>query len=460
MFHSPFFSRIVTIQVGESHPGQTPKLFRLHSDILLQSLVFRSEIARHAYDLNPIVVTDVTAPVFDLIVRFLYGTPFESWEHALTPIPECEEQKMDSLRSACEMFCFTLKYDLVELKEIVASYIREAEHVNYQSVLAAAKYVYTNAPSVEPWFREYVLSKTREALTDPYLADETWFVEIFGCGHNGLSREIFECYKSIYRISLLEIDTPVSERASVAEEGPCIDAENEATPLQSPQAVPCEEADEGYGFCVEKEEGVELSEKSPIWYNEAKLEETTEKMPAEEDILVEKNVPMKEELLMEEELSVKEELPVKKKKGKKDKKKNMKKTPLGEEMLIETMQAVEEEPEPLRVEVTSPCYATVSAEEVACEEVPSENQCLEVPCCGEITAEEPAIAYWEEPTTIEEPAVIEDAVTAYYEPTSGGLIKFNSCPKRRTHLKNMFRWQNCSSCKEEVVAMAERASRE
>lgn len=164
-------------------------LFNIHRDILSRSPVLCLQMQDYLGDPS-IMVSNISASAFDLVVRFLYGCPFDDLK------PGLAVSDTESLRPACEILCFALKYKFEDLRSSLITYFSNLHHMNYQSVLSAAKFVYTNAPIIEPWFQDFVYNRTQEALADPSMVDETWFTETFEHGYNGLSKYLFECYRN------------------------------------------------------------------------------------------------------------------------------------------------------------------------------------------------------------------------------------------------------------------------
>ena len=363
--------------------------------------MFRTELVHHDMCEHQIVIPNITAPMFDLVLRFLYGNPFENWKYALNVEAKSEEPNTDALRPACEMLCFTLKYDFVELKNHVASHIRDAKDVDYKSLLAAAKFVYTNASEIEPWFRELVWNKTREALAaDLGLADEIWFTEIFEHGHNGLSKDIFECYKSIYRGSIREIDTPISDIVSVPGTGLSIDTEDEILPSSSFEVVDID-------YITVPEEAV-----------------------APEHAIVLDNPVVREDTVVLDD-------------------------PIAPEYAAVLDDPVVREDAVVLDDPVAPEYAAVLDDPIA----PEYTAVLDDAVVPEEVMPEEAMP--EE--TVQEEAMLEKAIaqapSAYGRLVSGILKQPNRCVLRRYHLQEKSRWENCSICMQEVVVIARSASR-
>lgn len=253
---SLFVSPIVQVYIGK-----TSKLFNVHKDVLSRSPVLLSRICEGP-DGPSITEPRISVLVFDLALQFLYGQPFDELKDKLSTTVEPSLTDANTLKPACELLCVALKYELVELEKVLASFFLDTRHVSYRSILAAAKYVFTKAPKVEPWFNDFIYQRTREAfVADPGLVDETWFMDIFEHGHSGLSRHLFECYKNWCRSPRRGNLTPTSERDT------SVDFEKQNRPKQSSASIESPKESPvawDHGLNARKEEERETNE--ALWY--------------------------------------------------------------------------------------------------------------------------------------------------------------------------------------------------
>lgn len=220
----PDQTSLYTSPIVQVYVGQTSKLFNVHKDILTRSPVFRSQIHDHS-DGSSVMAPEISTLVFDLMLRSLYGQPFDEWKYKLTLPDEPNIPDLNTLKPACELLCVALEHELVDLKIALTSYFQRVCDVPYRLILAAAKFIYTSTLSVEPWFEELICTKTREALiADPDLVDATWFIEVFEHGNGGLSKCLFQCYKSFCRSTHTSVFAPTLETngsVNSSEQGRC-----------------------------------------------------------------------------------------------------------------------------------------------------------------------------------------------------------------------------------------------
>ena len=353
-----------------------------------------------------IVIPDITAPIFDLVLRFLYGSQFEDWKYALVVEARPGELDVDALRPACEILCFALKYDLLELKDIIASHIQNSCAVTYRSVLAAAKFVYSNAPSVEPWFREFIIRRTQEALADPDLADETWFEEIFEHGHNGLSKDIFQCYKNMNRVSERAVPTPIAEDVLASETDRSTNPEDDVLSVQPHREVLYEDFDKDQCSSAKTQDWIEVSPESPSIYGEIASCHRLEEILAETKLELE---PL--EL---------EEIPAE----------------------------LAYQPGAMRAELDADSL----------EEAPTLSV-YNLAIMGETPEALVEEILPEPPYGVEETVQVAECPPVVDEPPMKDSMHNKTCAKRRIHLRKKSRWEKCATCEEEVTAMAKDAAK-